>query len=142
MKSPNGITTIFFDLDDTLRHNHPHGHHYFWEFAQSLGAPSASDDRRRAQRWAHEYWADSQHLAEDLDQHGRGEDAFWSNYTMRHLLALGCTSEQAIELTPQLHSHMSENYQPEDVVLPEVRPTLKKLAAVGNGYAQIAQGSV
>lgn len=141
MNAPDGITTIFFDLDDTLRHNNPHGHHFFWEFAETLGAPSSSDDRRRAQRWAHQYWADSDHLAEDLERHGRGEDSFWSNYTMRHLLALGCSSDQAIDLAPQMHSHMSENYQPEDVVLPEVRQTLKKLHAVGYTLAVVTNRS-
>ncbi|MCH7480170.1 MAG: hypothetical protein IIC79_02135, partial [Chloroflexi bacterium] len=62
MKSPNGITTILFDLDDTLRHNDPRGHHFFWEYAAILGAPNSEEDRWRAQRWAFEYWADSNHL--------------------------------------------------------------------------------
>lgn len=60
---------------------------------------------------------------------------------MRHLLALGCTSEQALDLAPQLQSHMSENYEPEDVVLPEVRPTLKKLHAIGYTLAVVTNRS-
>lgn len=141
MKSPNGITTILFDLDDTLRHNHPKGHHFFWEYAALLGAPNSEEDRWRAQRWAFEYWADSNHLSEDLEYHGRGEASFWQNYNKRHLVALGCTPKQADELAPKLHQHMSENYQPEDVVLPEVRQTLKKLQAEGYTLAVVTNRS-
>ena len=137
MNSPNGITTILFDLDDTLRHNHPKGHHFFWEYAASLGAPDSEENRQQAQRWAFEYWADSAYLLYDLKIHGRGEESFWHNYNERHLLALGCSRDQASELAPQLHKHMSENYQPEDVVLPEVHQILKKLHTVGYTLAVV-----
>jgi putative hydrolase of the HAD superfamily len=137
MKSPNGITTIFFDLDDTLRHNDPNAHYFLWEHAASLGAPDSPEYRRHAYQWAYEYWADSTRLAEDIDIHGRGEESFWHNYTQRHLLALGCTLKQAEDLAPHVQKHMSENYQPEDVVLPEVRHTLRKLHATGYTLAVV-----
>lgn len=141
MKSPNGITTILFDLDDTLRHNEPHGHHFFWEHAAVLGVPASKEAHRRAHHWAHEYWANSDFLVEDIKFYGRDEDSFWHNYAKRHLLALGCTPDQAAELAPQLHNHMSENYQPEDVVLPEVRHTLKQLHIVGYTMAVVTNRS-
>ena len=137
MKSPNGITTIFFDLDDTLRHNDPRGHHFFWEHAASLGAPTSNEARHRAQRWAFEYWADSDHLSEDLRNHGRGEAAFWGNYALRHLLALGCSPKQAEEFAPLVRTHMAENYDPEDIVLPEARQALEDLHTAGYTLAVV-----
>ncbi|MDH3943757.1 MAG: HAD family hydrolase [Anaerolineae bacterium] len=137
MKRPNGITTILFDLDDTLRHNDPKGHNFFWDFAESLGAPASEEDRRRAQKWAFQYWADSEHLLDDLKIHGRGEEAFWHNYTMRHLMELGCTPEQAEELTPQIREHFDENYDPDDIVLPEARKALDDLHEAGYTLAVV-----
>lgn len=137
MQRSNGITTILFDLDDTLRHNDPKGHNFFWDFAESLGAPASTEDRRRAQMWAYQYWADSDHLLEDLQTHGRGEEAFWHNYTMRHLMAMGCTPEQAQDYTPQIREHFDRNYDPDDIVLPEARETLQELHAAGYTLAVV-----
>lgn len=131
MKSPNGITTVLFDLDDTLRHNEPHGHAYFLDYAASLGAPNSPTNRNEAHHWAFQYWADSDHLMEDIKDYGRGEPAFWHNYSLRHLQALGCTIEQAEELAPQVHQHMADNYEPDDVVLPDTKQTLKEMHAAG-----------
>ena len=83
MKSPNGITTILFDLDDTLRHNEPHGHGFFLDYAASLGAPNLPDNRNNARHWAFQYWADSDHLFEDINTHGRGEPACCSAQSVR-----------------------------------------------------------
>lgn len=141
MKSPNGITTILFDLDDTLRQNEPHGHLFFWEHAASLGAPASKEDRVRAHHWAHKYWANSDSLTADVKTHGRGQDSFWQHYTERHLLALGCNPKQASELAPQIHKHMGENYQPEDVVLPEVHETLQILHSAGYRLAVVTNRS-
>ncbi|MEK6255896.1 MAG: HAD family hydrolase [Chloroflexota bacterium] len=141
MKSPNGITTILFDLDDTLRHNEPHGHGFFLDYAATLGAPDLANNRHNARQWAFQYWADSEHLFEDINTHGRGEPAFWHNYSVRHLVAMGCTTEQAQELAPQVHQHMSDNYEPEDVVLPETKETLKELHAAGYTLAVVTNRS-
>ena len=63
--SPNGIKAIFFDLDGTLRHNRPEGSQAFWDYAETLGHKFSQEDRARALRWTHEYFANSQALEED-----------------------------------------------------------------------------
>lgn len=132
MISPNGITTIIFDLDGTLRHSVPTGHEVFWDFAASLGAPNGTDSRRKAQQWANLYWADSEDLLIDMKTLGKENDEFWSNYTRRHLTALGVSSAQAEDWAPKVHTHMRENYNPEDVIPEDVPITLDWLRE--NGY--------
>jgi len=129
--SPNGIKAVLFDLDGTLRHSRPAGHTIFWEFAASLGAPGEKGDRRRAQQWAHSYWANSDVLVGDLKALGRNTDEFWQNYALRHLVALGCTPEQAQELAVPVRAHMSEAFTPEDWIPPEVPETLARLKSSG-----------
>jgi HAD superfamily hydrolase (TIGR01549 family) len=141
MQKPNGITTILFDLDDTLRHNDPRGHNFFWDFAEKLGAPASPENRRRAQTWAYQYWADSDHLLDDLRTHGRGEEAFWHNYTLRHLMALGCSQEEADDFAPKIREHFDQHYDPDDIVLPEAREALDKLHRAGYSLGVVTNRS-
>ena len=59
MTSTNGIKAIFFDLDGTLRHSVPAGGDVFTDFVFTLGLPLKEEDRLRAMRWEHLYWANS-----------------------------------------------------------------------------------
>ena len=88
------ITTIVFDLDDTLRYNDPHPHHVFCDYAETLGAPLSRGQRREAQRWEHRYWASSEELHKDIETYVEGSEAFWLNYGRRHLLALGISPKE------------------------------------------------
>lgn len=132
MLSPNGLTTVLFDLDGTLRVNHPHGNEVFWEFAQQLMPELQPEDRHRAQQWAFEYWAESEDLREDIKSFGSTkEEEFWFNYARRHLTVLGLENDQAQEKAPQANKYMRTNYNPEDIVPEDVPETLKILKEAG-----------
>ena len=131
MLAPNGYTTILFDLDGTLRHSVPHGSQIFLEFAASLGAPSDPDSQRRAQQWAHSYWANSEELVHDVKTYDREDRSFWSNYAYRQLLSLQISETQARQWTPLLNQHMEANYAPQDYIPDDVYPTLTALRQAG-----------
>lgn len=127
------FTAILFDLDGTLRDNQPTGHEAFWQHAESLGVISDIESRRNSQRWAFKYWAESDLLLGDIEMFGetRGNPAFWENYALRYLEAMGCKPETAQELGPKISAYMHDHYQPEDVILPGVIPALESLKVAG-----------
>jgi putative hydrolase of the HAD superfamily len=126
------ITTIVFDLDDTLRYNDPHAHNFFCDFAQTLGGIADREKRRAAQLWEHRYWASSEDLLGDIDSFTEGTEAFWLNYSRRHLQALGFTQADAERLASLAHAHMRDNYKPVSRVHAETIRSLEELRA--NGY--------
>jgi HAD superfamily hydrolase (TIGR01549 family) len=130
MLTPNGIRAIFFDLDGTLRFNRPAGREYFMDYAASLGIPLSKDDRARVWRWEHLYWAESADLRKDQAKYPARDD-FWRNYSRRQLVAMGCASDQADQLTPVIHDFMNENYHPENWVDPTTFDLLAELKAAG-----------
>ena len=92
---PNHIKAVFFDLDGTLRHSIPSGSDVFNEYAASLGLSYTEEDRVRAMRWEHQYWASSTDLRDDLLAHSADTENFWIEYSRRRLLALGASPEWA-----------------------------------------------
>ncbi len=122
------ITTVVFDLDDTLRTNTPHAHDFFCDYVELLGHPLSNEQRRLAHLWEHRYWASSTELNQDLDTFGR-EEGFWLNYSRRHLAALGFSPKELDELAPLTHVHMNENYQPSSQLRPETLPILEQLSS-------------
>lgn len=110
MLSPNGIKSILFDLDGTLRHHIPSGSDVFNRYAISLGILLTPEDITRAARWEHYYFANSPELRAD-NQNYADTDQFWNNYGLRRLVALGCSAGQAEELSPQFHAHMRDNHK-------------------------------
>jgi putative hydrolase of the HAD superfamily len=131
MLKPKTITTIVFDLDDTLRFNDPHAHSFFCDYAESLSKPLNLEQRRASQRWEHSYWATSDDLLADLKAFGEGNETFWLNYSQRHLLALGLDPDEAQQLAPQAHAHMHQNYKPTSRVHPETLLALQTLRSSG-----------
>ena len=126
----NGIKAVFYDLDGTLRHSDPPVQTFLADHAVTLGLSIAPDDRLRAMRWEHRYFAESDELhADRLDFPEL--DAFWNNFGHRQLMALGASSALANELLPRLQEHLRANYHPTDVLLPDVVPTLKTLRQAG-----------
>lgn len=125
------ITTILFDLDDTLRYNDPHAHNFFCDFAETLGSPSNRERRREAQRWEHRYWASSDDLLADIQAYSEGTETFWLNYSRRHLQALGFQLADAERLAPLAHAHMRDAYNPVSRVRPETIEALSDLRKVG-----------
>jgi HAD superfamily hydrolase (TIGR01549 family) len=135
---PNHIKAVFFDLDGTLRHSIPSGGDVFNEYAASLGLSYTAEDRVRAMRWEHQYWASSTDLRDDLLAHSADTENFWIEYSRRRLLALGASPEWAGEVAAQASAHMGEMYKPDSVVPADVRRTLPLLREAGYLLAVIS----
>jgi len=132
---------IVFDLDGTLRHNQPPSLHTFIDHAVRLGVPDGGEKRRRAARWTHYYWAQSDELLEDVQEFVEMDEPFWTHYARRSLLALDCSPDCAHELAPQMVRHMDTTYQPEDIILPDVPETLGALQRAGYRLAVLSNRS-
>jgi FMN phosphatase YigB (HAD superfamily) len=123
------LKAVFFDLDGTIRQSEPRGSDVFAFHAAGLGLRIRDDDRLRAMRWEHYYWALSHELREDQATYGRMSDDFWRRYAFRQLVALGASTPQAQKLLPDMHAYMMNSYKPATVVpdgLPGVLETLGK----------------
>jgi len=135
---PYHIQAVFFDLDGTLRHSIPTGGEVFNQYVASLGFSYTEEDRLRALRWEHQYWASSTDLRDDLLAHSADTENFWIEYSRRRLLALGATLEWAGEVAARASAHMGEMYKPESVVYEDVRRTLPTLREAGYVLAVIS----
>src|SRR5688572_8817516 len=129
--SPNGIKTILFDLDGTLRHNLPTGGEVFSGQMISLGLPVTPADRLRSTRWEHEYWAGSSDLFSDLSIYEENSPDFWLNYSRRQLISFGAEEVRAQELAPVISKYMWDSYKPESVPTPESPTVLAQLKQAG-----------
>jgi putative hydrolase of the HAD superfamily len=125
------IKAIFFDLDGTLRHSVPSGGDVFTDYVRTLGFHITQDDRIRALRWEHLYWANSMDLRDDLLAHSGETENFWIEYSRRRLVALGVSPAQAREYAPNVSAHMGAEYRPESVIPDDVRNTLVQLKHMG-----------
>jgi FMN phosphatase YigB (HAD superfamily) len=135
------LKAIFFDLDGTIRHNLPSGAEVFADYARELGLQWSEEDRLRAARWEHFYWANSWELLEDRRLYEADLTEFWHTYSRRELVALGATAAQAIEWAPKIHAHMAEAYKPESVVPEDARRVLPLLRQAGYKMAVISNRS-
>ena len=131
MIQPNGIKAIFFDLDGTLRHSVPTGGDVFTDYVHTLGFPISQEDRLRAMRWEHLYWANSMDLRDDLMAHSGESENFWIEYSRRRLVVLGISPALAREFAPRVSGHMAAEYRPESIVPDDVRNTLVLLKQAG-----------
>ncbi|MDH5643693.1 MAG: HAD family hydrolase [Gemmatimonadota bacterium] len=138
MTSNHSIKAIFFDLDGTLRHSVPEGGDIFNEYVLSLGFRANDEDRLRAARWEHHYWANSVDLRDDLLAHSGETENFWIEYSRRRLVALGVSTTQAIKLAPKASAHMGEMYKPESIVPQDVRAVLPELKQAGYFMAVVS----
>ncbi len=127
------IKAIFFDLDGTLRHSLPAGGEFFADYAIQLGLHATDEDRLRALRWEHFYWANSADLKADKKAYP-DDQVFWKMYARRQLVALGASNAQADELAPLVTEHMALSYKPQSVVPGDVLrllPALKETYTLG-----------
>ena len=131
MNSNNPIKAIFFDLDGTLRHSVPSGGDVFTDYVRELGFRISHEDRIRAMRWEHLYWANSMDLRDDLMAHAGESENFWIEYSRRRLVALGISPALAREYAPRVSAHMGAEYRPESVVPDDVRNALVELKQAG-----------
>ena len=136
--TPNGIQAIFFDFDGTLRHSVPTGADVFTDYVITLGLRLNLEDRLRAMRWEHRYWASSADLRDDLLAHSGTTEKFWIEYSRRRLVALGASPAWAAEVAPKVSMHMGEVYKPESIVPDDVRKTLAELKQAGYKMAVIS----
>lgn len=131
MISLNEIHAILFDLDGTLRYNRPRFNDILAKYAIEYGAPDTRQDRCRAERWMHYYWAQSSDVQLDMANYGELNQAFWENHTRRYLIAYGHPPDQAAQVAVEIHRRMSIEYNPKPWVPPEVFEVLHTLKAAG-----------
>ena len=131
MNSNHRIKAVFFDLDGTLRHSVPSGGEVFTDYVITLGLPVSQEDKLRAMRWEHLYWASSPDLRDDLIAHSGESENFWIEYSRRRLVALGAEPTWALSYAPKVSMHMSAEYKPESVTPDEVRRALIQLKEAG-----------
>ena len=135
--SVNGIKAVFYDLDGTLRTSHPSPRDAFADQAACLGLAMTAEDRLRATRWEHCYFAESDEVRADRLAFPDSQ-AFWINYGRRQLIALGASAGIAEELALPLHQYMNEHYQPDDILMPGVHQALKMLKESGRILAVVS----
>ncbi len=138
MNSNHRIKAVFFDLDGTLRHSVPSGGEVFTDYVIRLGLPVNDEDKIRAMRWEHLYWANSPDLRDDLIAHSGETENFWIEYSRRRLVALGASAEWAISYAPKVSVHMGEEYKPESVTPDDVRRALVQLKGAGYRMAVLS----
>lgn len=131
MLSPNGITTILFDLDGTLRHSKPSSAEVFTNYVASRGYLVSMDDGQRALRWEHYYWANSPELEADIGGKKEENQEFWCRYSYRRLIAIGLSSPAAESLAPEVCQYMDETYHHVNVIPAELPQVLSTLQAAG-----------
>lgn len=129
--SANGLKAVLFDLDGTLRHNHPPGIDLVHRLAAEHGLRVDPRRQREAKRWVHAYWADSVALRRDLRLAAGDREGLYLRFLRRHLRRLGATEAQAAAMAPPIHRWMVEHYRPEDHVPEEVPRTLERLRRAG-----------
>lgn len=125
------LQTVIFDLDGTLRYDHPSPDDFIYDYAVDLGVQDGPERRRVGAQWAHYYWAQSQELSQDLETFGEFSERFWVNYMVRSLLVFSCPPELAYQLAPEIQRHYVEKYRPQDLVWPDVEVTLQTLQMAG-----------
>lgn len=138
MKPNNHIKAVFFDLDGTLRHSVPSGGEVFTDYVITLGIRVSHEDRLRAMRWEHLYWANSPDLRDDLVAHSADTENFWIEYSRRRLIALGVSPAVSHEYASKVSAHMGKEYKPESVVPDEVREALGRLRGMGYRMAVLS----
>jgi HAD superfamily hydrolase (TIGR01662 family) len=131
MSSNHTIKAVFFDLDGTLRHSVPSGGDVFTDYVRTLGFPLSNEDRIRAMRWEHLYWASSMDLRDDLLAHSGETENFWIEYSRRRLVALGVSPTMAREYAPKVSAHMGSEYRPQSIIPDDVRKALAELRQAG-----------
>ncbi len=131
------IRAVFFDLDGTLRHNLPSGGEFFADYAIELGLPATSEDRLRAMRWEHLYWANSAELKADKLAYP-DDKLFWDMYARRQLVALGASNQQADALAPKVTQYMAASYNPKSIVPEDAMRLLPALKDGGYTLALIS----
>lgn len=132
MTIPLQITTLLFDLDGTLIHNHPTSLDVLFTILDQHKVPLKQAAYREALHFLFQYWANYENiLEEDLEMYGEFTVEFWLHYMKRKLWAIGLSEDQSNELAEQIQFEFDAMYMPETLVNEDVKPTLKDLRSKG-----------
>lgn len=124
------ITTVLFDLDGTLRHNHPNGYDVFIEFLTELGFALTPAQVQAGHRWTHYYWSIAPEMHADMREFGGEGRGFWARYTERQLRSLGIEGDLPA-LAASISRLFDERYSPSHHIPDDVIPTLLRLKRLG-----------
>ena len=131
MTLPIRITTLLFDLDGTLIHQHPSSLDVLFTILDEHLVPVMATAHRETQQFMFRYWAKSKELKQDKRMYGELTEEFWLHYLKRKLWAAGLTELQTTDLAPVIQKELIERYKPEVFISDDVRPTLKTLRGLG-----------
>ena len=132
MTLPLQITTLLFDLDGTLIHNHPSSLDVLFTILDQHKIPLKHAAYRKALHFIFQYWANYENILEqDLEMYGDFTEEFWLHYMKRKMWAVGLNEKQTNELAEQVKFNFDAMYQPETLVNEDVKPTLKALRSKG-----------
>ena len=132
MTIPLQITTLLFDLDGTLIHNHPSSLDVLFTILDQHKIPLKHASYRKALHFVFQYWANYENiLEEDLEMYGEFTEEFWLHYMKRKMWVVGLNEKQTNELAEKVRFEFDAMYQPEILVNEDVKPTLKALRSKG-----------
>jgi len=131
MTLPIHITTLLFDLDGTLIHQHPSSLDVLFTILDEHLVPVMATAYRDTQQFMFRYWAKSEELKQDEKMYGELTDEFWLHYLKRKLWVAGMTELQTTDLAPVIQKELIKRYKPEVYISDDVRPTLKSLRRLG-----------
>jgi putative hydrolase of the HAD superfamily len=117
---------ILFDLDGTLRANHPEGFEAFVIYAGQVGLTLSEEQIKICEREAHRYWASDR---ADADMARYDQRGFWVNYNQVLLNAMNVA-----HLCPDCADRIQDlfdSYDPQDVVFADTQPVLQVLRQAG-----------
>jgi HAD superfamily hydrolase (TIGR01509 family) len=135
---------ILFDLDGTLRHNHPNGFETFTQYLTELGCTFTPEQLAHAERWQHYYWSIAPELQSDIEELGPDTPEFWRRHAERQVAAyhLNGAPTSAAALTDQVNQMFSDRYRPVNRVDDDARPTLERLRAAGYTLGLVSNRSL
>ncbi len=125
------IRAILFDLDGTLLLSKPRMNDILAQFAIEYRAADTQDDRHKAERWLHYYWAQSAESQFDFEKFGDLNLGFWENHTRRYLIAYGYQPDQAEKDAPEIYRRIVEEYEPHPWIPPDALEVLRSLKEAG-----------
>ena len=131
MTLPIHITTLLFDLDGTLIHQHPSSLDVLFTILDEHLVPVMATALRDTQQFMFRYWTESEEMKQDKKMYGELTDEFWLHYLKRKLWAAGLTELQTTDLAPVIQKELIKRYKPEVYISDDVRPTLKTLRRLG-----------
>ncbi|GAB4575121.1 MAG: hypothetical protein Kow0077_25100 [Anaerolineae bacterium] len=109
---PSPISAILFDLDGTLRLSVPDAVDAVIIYLSELGITLDLEARRRAHRFAHEYWADRLRVEADLER--LPPDEFWANYIRSQVQAMHVGVSLPDNVYQAVSHRFASEYRPTD----------------------------